>query len=342
MLLPVTPGRSSPWRTPQSAARRMQNVGRSAGRGTGTSPNMVTPGSGVVEATSPKSVAVRPPAPSTIAPAAPTPAAPVMPTAPVAPAKPSKGSMPPPAAPEKRAPTARVQMTPATAQRRASWNAAALLLLYGVPAVWPRLLDVYYDVLEMVVELGKLPPDADELIDTALVWLRYAVTIVFVLNLAEALMVRAPPPSVEARPTEVGAAFARSVSSGSPLTRPDAPLKRKPSGVPSPVTPASPAPGSPARSPSLRAESPYGRASAASPYALGRGRPSTPSSARVPSGATARRTPSHKDVFAGRSVSRSSPGYTHSPRARTELGTWEGVADLDDAHEVELALQQLR
>ena len=160
MLLPVTPGRSSPWRTPQSAARRMQNAGRSAGRGTGTSPNMVTPGSGVVEATSPKSVAVRPPAPSTIAPAAPTPAAPVMPTAPVAPAKPSKGSMPPPAAPEKRAPTARVQMTPATAQRRASWNAAALLLLYGVPAVWPRLLDVYYDVLEMVVELGKLPPDA--------------------------------------------------------------------------------------------------------------------------------------------------------------------------------------
>lgn len=341
MLLPVTPGRSSPWRTPQSAARRMQNTGRSAGRGTGSSPSLVAPGSGAIEAASPTSIAVRPAAPTTVAPAAPLSTTPAVPAASVAVEKPNVTSNPPSAAPEKRAPSARVQMTPATAQRRASWNAAALLLLYGVPAVWPRLLDVYYDVLEMVVELGKLPPDADELIDTVLVWMRYAITIVFVLNLAEALMVRAPPATIEARPTEVGAAFARSVSSGSPLTRPDVPLKRKPSGVPSPVTPASPVSGSPARSPSLRAESPYGRASAASPYALGRGRPSTPFSARVPSGATARRTPSHKDVFAGRSVSRSSPGHTHSPRARTELGTWV-VADLDDAHEVELALQQLR
>ncbi|WFD03916.1 hypothetical protein MOBT1_002613 [Malassezia obtusa] len=329
MLVPVTPGRPTPWRA--STARRPPSTTKRTPSAVSTSPGASAAASAAA-AVSPAG-ALAQPTPSAAAPLAPAPAA--APGAPSTPA-PSAADAPKPAPPPPRAP-----MTTATAQRRISWNLATLALLHGVPAVWPSVLDVYYDLLEALVHVGGLPDGADELLDAVLVWLRYAVTIVFVFNIVEALLVRPPPRPVEERPTEVGAAFARSMSSGSPLTRPDVPLKRAPSGLLSAVTPASPARSparSPSASPSLRGESPYGRASA-SPLALGRGRPSTPFAARVPSG-TPRRTPSHRDVFAGRSVSRSSPAYTYSPRARSELGT--SCADTDDAREVEQALQQLR
>ena len=238
------------------------------------------------------------------------------PAAPAAPAAPSASPAKAPWLARRPAP-----MTTATAQRRVSWNLASLALLYIVPSAWPGILDVYYDLLEALVHTGRLPDGADELLDAVLTWLRYALTIVFVFNMAEALLMRPAPPPVGERATEVGAAFARSVSSGSPLTRPDLPQRRHVSGV-SAVTPATPH-ATPQRTPG-RSVSPF----RASPYALGRGRPSsTPFSQRSTSG-TPRRTPSHRDAFAGRSVSRTSPGVRRSPSmqasppgARSELGT---------------------
>lgn len=313
MFVPATPGRGMrrPWTPARRDAARQEDAHKS--------PQVIATGSSVLSAAKALAASAAPSAapstaPNAVAGAAPPPPKPS--AAPAAQAAPSGGASKAPWLSRRPVP-----MTTATAQRRVSWNLASLALLYIVPSAWPGILDVYYDLLEALVHTGRLPDGADELLDATLTWLRYALTIVFVFNMAEALLVRPAPPPVGDRATEVGAAFARSVSSGSPLTRPDLPQRRHVSGV-SAVTPATPH-ATPQRSPG-RSVSPF----RASPYALGRGRPSsTPFSQRSASG-TPRRTPSHRDAFAGRSVSRTSPGVRRSPSmqasppgARSELGT---------------------
>ncbi|WFD44276.1 hypothetical protein MPSI1_002942 [Malassezia psittaci] len=237
-------------------------------------------------------------------------------------------------------------MTPATAQRRMAWNLSALGVLYGLPMLWPGLIDIYYMMLEKLVTLSSLPGESDELIDSVLVWLRYALTLVFALNVVEAFTVRPSSAKVEPGPTEVGVALARSTSNGSPLTRADIPLRRRPSGVPSPVTPASPQSSAiSSSSPSLRSvDSPNNRPFSTKPFGIGQGRPTTPFSKRIPSRTPDRRTPSHHDVYSVRKVSRSPSVFSASPGLRGDQGTLYMSRDLlaDDAYEVEKALQQLR
>ncbi|WFD32616.1 hypothetical protein MSPP1_003664 [Malassezia sp. CBS 17886] len=245
----------------------------------------------------------------------------------------------------------RVVMSTATAQRRISWNACALAVLWGLPSVWPRSVDVYYDVLDVLVHTRVLSPGTDELVDGVLSWLRCALYIIFILNIAEAgiswrtdtATSAAPPLRAADGVASVGQAFARSVSVGSATDVSQAASRRaaSPSWTPSPVTPIS-ARRSLSSTPARRSVSPFQRraSGAAQPTAasLGRGRPTTsPFRARTPS--SPRRTmtgasPTLLDALAGRSASvpRSSP---------TSLGA-HALSDLDDAREVEEALLELQ
>ncbi|WFD00219.1 hypothetical protein MYAM1_002967 [Malassezia yamatoensis] len=237
-------------------------------------------------------------------------------------------------------------MTPATAQRRMAWNLSALGALYGLPMLWPGSIDIYYMTLEKLVTLSSLPAESDELIDSVLFWLKYALTLVFALNIIEALTVRRSSAKIEPGPTEVGVALARSTSNGSPLTRADIRLRRQPSGVQSPVTPVSPQSRvTSCSSPSLRiADSPSNRRFSAKPFGIGQGRPTTPFSKRIPSQTPDRRTPSYHDVYSVRKVSRSPSVFSASQALRGDQGTLSMSRGLlaDDAYEVEKALQQLR
>lgn len=235
-------------------------------------------------------------------------------------AAPPRGPVPGALSP--KPPSSTPAMTPATAQRRVSWNVACLLLLYILPLVWPGVMDVYYSLLEALVQTGTLPDGADEVLDAALAWVRYALTIVFVFNVIEAMLVRPAPRLKKTQPTAVGEALARSVSSGSPLTRPD--VARTAAGTTATGTAA---PRSP-HSPSPRQSSPLARTSS-TPYSLGKGRATTPFRARTPS---RMRTPSHADVYARTS-------HADAARPRSSPGA---RAEWDDQREVDRALQQLQ
>lgn len=231
-------------------------------------------------------------------------------------------------------PAVQQPMATATAQRRISWNAAALAAFWVLPAIWPRITDLYYDAL---IALDDWCVDCHaELINAAVSWLRGAATVVFAVNICEALLARPlPTAQVAATATGVGEALARGAKgppvAPAPRPSPARDMFVKPS-VPSPSR-ATPARGSPFEG--RRSVSPFQRASstiATSPRPFERRMPSTPFSGRAVSNS---RTPSLADAFAGRSASRSpaarSPGIP-SPGARS---------DIDDALEVERALEQL-
>ncbi|WFD34936.1 hypothetical protein MCUN1_001782 [Malassezia cuniculi] len=233
-------------------------------------------------------------------------------------------------------------MSAATAQRRISWNVAALIILWALPAAWGRIPDMYYDAL---VALDNACESCHiDIVDIVVSWLRAAATIVFVFNIGEALMAR-PAASLAAPANGVGEALARGAKGTSVVQNArNSPAAASPArsvfarpAVPSPThnTPWLATPmrgGSPFDG--RRSVSPFQRASSAissSPRPFERRFPSsTPFSTRSPS---ASRTPSLAEAFAGRSASRS-PGRspTMSPGAHS---------DIDDALEVERALEQL-
>lgn len=178
-------------------------------------------------------------------------------------------------------------MSVATAQRRIVWNATGLALLWGIAAVWPASVDVYYHVLDQLVVAGHLEVGTDELIDATVLWTRCALTIVFLFNIAEALLTRhAPPIATCAPPTPtptVGEALARSMSQ--PTTGPARlPTARK-------VSPVTPVPGASAMRPPSPLRPPSVHSSPFRAGPIGLGRPSsTPFQARssTPSGALPR------------------------------------------------------
>ncbi|PKI85916.1 hypothetical protein MVES1_000185 [Malassezia vespertilionis] len=228
----------------------------------------------------------------------------------------------------------RQPMPPATAQRRASWNIVGILALWCIPFVYPRSIDLYYDTLDALMRTGRVATDTDEAIDAVLAWLRCALTIVFLFNIAEALLAQrhTPSPTAQHNANEVGEAFARSVSSGSPLTRP---TETHAPWIPSPLTPTTPSAVTPVRGKeTVRHQE---RRTSGSPFAAG-ARASTPLQAYAHTGAWPRasRSPTLVDAFAGRSVSRSSPRAPSAAWSPGSPGT-----ELEDAREVELALQDL-
>ncbi|WFD21029.1 hypothetical protein MCAP1_003284 [Malassezia caprae] len=270
--------------------------------------------------------AVRWPA-STPAPKAPAPARPMAPPATVPP---------------------RPRMSLASAQRRIVWNVGGLAALWGIGMLWPSSVDIYYRLTDWLMLVDGVPAGADEVLDSVLLWLRMALTIVFLLNAGEAaLRVALPPAPATAPPsgTPVGEALARRASGRA---------------APYQASAVSPVPGASAiksRSPSLRASpthlrtspfrsthaTPAPAASSASPdgaaSALGLGRPSstpTPFPARLSTPSALRRS----------SPSRDGPAWsprvssTRSPQARS-VSPASFRSDWDDAWEVEQALRAL-
>lgn len=222
-------------------------------------------------------------------------------------------------------------MSAATAQRRITWNIAALAVLWAVPYIFPRIIDLYYDALIALDD--HCEACHIEFVDVAVAWLRGAFTIVLVFNVCEALVSRPAPPAVRA--PSVGEALARgakaspahevfarpallsSSSTQSPAARNNSP--RLPSSVR-----GSPFEGRRSLSPFQRASSTF-----SSPRAFDRRTPSTPFASRASPGP---RTPSIAEAFAGRSTSRSP--------VRSPAWTPDAAAD-DDELEVERALEQL-
>lgn len=271
--------------------------------------------------------------------ASPTPGAGVRasPAAPAPTASPLKPSAPrvPPAAP----------MSRATARRRLLWNGAALLVLWYGVSYSQHAADWYYDALDLLMTFDGVPVGADEMVDAALLWLRYALTLVLVLNVVEAgLALQAPAKRdvpASAAPMSVGEAFMRQVSPSSSPRASDV----RPRAVAQPRQPsyqrsaATPAPGASARSPSATGAT-------ASPFraSVGLGRPSSsPFLMRSTSPWSA--SPAPRAVTPSASLSRSaSPSpmrasYLRGASPSTDLGTWR--ANAVDAMEVERALQQL-
>ena len=208
-------------------------------------------------------------------------------------------------------------MSLATARRRIAWNVGGLAALWGVGTLWPRSVDVYYMLTDWLMLIDGVPAGADEVLDSVLLWLRMALTFVFLLNAGEAaLRVALPPapatepPSDTSAPASVGEALARRASGRAP-------------GRASPyrASPVSPVPGASVaratRSPSLRASPAHLRTSpfhatrapptpapvaSATPgpatSALGLGRPTstpTPFSARLSSPSALRRSSPGRD-----------------------------------------------
>ena len=114
-------------------------------------------------------------------------------------------------------------MSLATARRRIAWNVGGLAALWGVGTLWPRSVDVYYMLTDWLMLIDGVPAGADEVLDSVLLWLRMALTFVFLLNAGEAaLRVALPPapatepPSDTSAPASVGEALARRASGRAP------------------------------------------------------------------------------------------------------------------------------
>lgn len=261
-------------------------------------------------------------APGASVPAGPVPA----PAAPPAPAPATTSRAPAPKEPAvKRVPG----MSAATAQRRITWNIAALAVIWAVPYIFPRIIDLYYDVLIALDD--NCEACHIEFVDVAVAWLRGAFTIVLAFNVCEALVSRPAPPTVRA--PSVGEALARGAKA-----LPAREVFARPALLSTTQSPAA-RNNSPRHPSSMRGSqfegrrslSPFQRASStfSSPRALDRGTPATPFASRASPG---QRTPSIAEAFAGRSSSRSpmrSPAWT--PNATAD----------DDELEVERALEQL-
>ncbi|WFD24710.1 hypothetical protein MEQU1_003413 [Malassezia equina] len=251
----------------------------------------------------------------------------------------------------------RTRMSLATARRRVVWNVGGLAALWGIGTLWPGSVDVYFRLTDWLMLIDGVPAGADEMLDSVLLWLRMALTIVFLLNASEAALRLAlptatavTPHSDTSAPASVGEALARRASGRSTSAY-----------QASPVTPV---PGASAsRSPSLRASPTHLRTSpfrstratptpapvssqhgvsatgAATPRGLGLGRPSStpaPFPARAATPSALRRSSPGRDGPAWSphlSSSRSPPVRSVSPASFR--------ADWDDAWEVEQALRTL-
>lgn len=218
-----------------------------------------------------------------------------------------------------------VRMSTATARRRIIWNAGGLFLFWSLRwAPQAGLEDVYFAALDRLIQVHGVPYGTDELIDSTLLWLKYALSIVFVCNLIEALVVYLSPPtqppsarasSAPIPGTPVGEALARQVSHDKTTIPPKA-------FQTSPVTPV------PGASTFRRSASPISRSSPSqamrtSPFrtsGIGLGRPTS-------GPFQGNRSLSPSSPFTPRSVSRASPsgiqrhGSPASMRG-TELGTY--------------------
>ena len=70
------------------------------------------------------------------------------------------------------------------------WNAGGLFLFWSLRwAPQVGLEDVYFAALDRLMQVRGVPFGTDELIDSTLLWLKYALSIVFVGNLVEALAI---------------------------------------------------------------------------------------------------------------------------------------------------------
>lgn len=256
-----------------------------------------------------------------------------------------------PSAAQAKAPP-RTYMSLATAQRRILWNAGGLAVLWGIGTVWPSSVDAYYRLTDWLMMIDGVPDGTDEVLDSVLLWLRMALTIVFILNTSEAALRLAFPPATVAPRGDtaslVGETLARRISGPA---APSASTYRA-----SPVTPVPGASASPSHSPSLRTSpthlrtspfravratptpAPGSSASAATPT-LGLGRPSsvpTPFPMRASTPAMARHVSPARDVLLR------SPRLPHprSPQTRS-VSPASFRSDWDDAWEVEQALRTL-
>ena len=112
------------------------------------------------------------------------------------------------------------------------WNAGGLFLFWSLRwAPQVGLEDVYFAALDRLMQVRGVPFGTDELIDSTLLWLKYALSIVFVGNLVEALAIYMNTPtqplsaSASSAPipgTPVGEALARKVSHGKAAIPPKA------------------------------------------------------------------------------------------------------------------------
>ena len=218
----------------------------------------------------------------------------------------------------------RVRMSTATARRRIMWNAGGLFLFWSLRwAPQVGLEDVYFAALDRLMQVRGVPFGTDELIDSTLLWLKYALSIVFVGNLVEALAIYMNTPtqplsaSASSAPipgTPVGEALARKVSHGKAAIPPKV-------FQTSPVTPV------PGASTFRRSASPISRTSPShamrtSPFrasSIGLGRPTS-----GPFHGSRSLSPS--SPFAPRSASRASPSgvqrsWSPASMRSTELGT---------------------
>lgn len=242
----------------------------------------------------------------------------------------------------------RPRMSLASARRRIVWNVGSLVALWGIGTLWPSSVDVYYRLTDWLMLIDGVPAGADEVLDSVLLWLRMALTIVFLLNTGEAALRAALPPAPATAPpssTALGEALARRASGRAPPYRASA------------VTPVPGASATKSRSPgkvspthlrtspfrSTRATPAPAPASSASPgsaaSALGLGRPSsmpTPFPARLSTPSALRRSSPGRD---GPAWSPRVPS-SRSPQARS-VSPASFRSDWDDAWEVEQALRAL-
>lgn len=217
------------------------------------------------------------------------------------------------------------RMSTATARRRIMWNAGGLFLFWSLRwAPQVGLEDMYFVALDRLIQVHGVPYGTDELIDSTLLWLKYALSIVFVCNLIEALIIYVSPPTqpLSARAssapipgTPVGEALARQVSHDKTAIPPK-------TFQTSPVTPV------PGASTFRRSASPIARSSPShamrtSPFrahGIGLGRPTS-------GPFQGSRSLSPSSPFTPRSASRASPSgvqrhWSPASTRGTELGTY--------------------
>lgn len=223
------------------------------------------------------------------------------------------------------------------------WNAGGLFLFWSLRwAPQAGLEDVYFAVLDRLMQVRGVPFGTDELIDSTLLWLKYALSIVFVGNLVEALAIYVNTPtqpqsaSASSAPipgTPVGEALARKVSHGKATIPPKA-------FQTSPVTPV------PGASTFRRSASPISRTSPSQAMRTSPFRASGIGLAGrhlAPSRPAARYRPpvhSHHAAQAAHHPAVSS-GHGHLPRCAAPSLVRAYVLTTDDANEVERALQGL-
>lgn len=117
------------------------------------------------------------------------------------------------------------RMSLATARRRILWNAGGLGVFWFTKRLPVGLDDLYFELLDRMMHIDGVPSGMDEFVDSVFLWLRCALSIVFVCNLLEALITyflcvhrrqTVPTTGTASIPaTEVGKALARRVSQAS-------------------------------------------------------------------------------------------------------------------------------